>query len=156
MLRVAPDSDRIIVDGKGSKYRDDYVDKRQLRWYSMLYEARFGSLPDRVGFLYWRSEPEKSIDWFDVSKEDTRVLRETVIEVAETIESRNRSLPIVPSPTKAQVLEAYQARPSLDCKFCDYLTACDAGTRYMENKKNIPPPISDGEPNDAGVGDVGL
>lgn len=54
----------VILDGKGSKYRDKYLDDDQLYWYAKQYQIRTGALPDRVGFLHWRfSEPS----WRDLA-----------------------------------------------------------------------------------------
>ncbi len=154
--RVPPHNDLVILDGKGSKFRDTYVDKRQLRWYSMLFEDHRKVLPDKVGFLFWRSEPETAIDWYDITHEDTEALRAAVFEAIETIESRRRMLPVAPKPTREQILEAFPAQPSKDCRWCNYLTACEEGTRHMANTRKAPVPISEGDPNGTGVDDVGL
>lgn len=154
--RVPPENDQVILDGKGSKFRDGYVDKRQLRWYSMLFEHHRKTLPDKVGFLYWRSDPETAVDWYTVGPADTEALRSLVLETLEGIEDRKRHLPVAPAPTRDQILEAFPARPSKDCKWCNYLSACEDGARYMKNKGNAPTPISEGEPDATGVEDVGL
>jgi hypothetical protein len=156
MRRVAPHGDRIILDGKGSKFREEYVDKRQLRWYSMLYEHQNKVLPDKAGFLYWRSEPEAAIDWVEVTAEDTAILRQTVTETIEDIESRRRELPVTPIPTREKILSVFPAQPSVDCRWCDYITVCEAGKQHMKNRGKAPKPISDGGPDGAGVEDVGL
>ncbi len=154
--RVPPDNDKIILDGKGSKFRDDYVDKRQLRWYAMLYEHQRKFLPDKVGFLYWRSEPEAAIDWHQVTAAETATLRESVFETIEIIEAKRRQLPIAPEPTRQQIVEHFPAQPSKDCKWCNFLSACDEGTRHVKNQGKHPEPISEGDPDGTGVGDVGL
>ncbi len=154
--RVAPDNDRVILDGKGSKFRDTYVDKRQLRWYAMLYEDHRGYLPDKVGFLYWRSDPETAIDWFPITREDTSVLRETVTQACEDIEARKRQLPVAPLPTHEQVVALFPAQPSKDCRWCNYLSACEEGQHYEKNRGKAPMPISGDDPNGSGVEDVGI
>jgi PD-(D/E)XK nuclease superfamily len=155
--RVPPHNDTVIVDGKGSKFRDQYVDKRQLRWYAMLFEDHRKRLPDKVGFLYWRSDPETGIDWYEVKPDETAELRQVVFEAMEKIEERKRSLPVAPEPTREQILTAFPAQPSFDhCKWCNYLSACDEGTRFMANRGKAPLPISEGDSDGSGVDDVGL
>ena len=47
MRRVRPHDDLVILDGKGSRHRDKYVDPQQLWWYAMLYRDQHGIMPDR-------------------------------------------------------------------------------------------------------------
>lgn len=68
MRRVKPDNDEVILDGKGSRWRDAYVDTSQLKWYAMLFRRQFQRLPDRLGFIFWRYEPPKSVDWLEVTE----------------------------------------------------------------------------------------
>ncbi len=154
--RVPPQGDLVILDGKGSKFRDQYVDKRQLRWYSMLFEEHRKTLPDQVGFLYWRSDPETAIDWHPVTTAETAELRKAVFETIDIIEDRRRRLPVAPEPTRSEILDAFPAQPSKDCKWCNYLSACEDGQKYVKNAGKAPAPISDGDPDAAGVEDVGL
>jgi hypothetical protein len=154
--RVPPHGDLVILDGKGSRFRGEYVDKRQLRWYAMLFEDHRKVLPDKVGFLYWRSDPETSIDWYEVQPSDTDALRTAVFQAIEKIEELRRNLPIAPEPTREQVLSAFPAQPSRDCRWCNYLSACEDGTRFMQNRGKAPLPILDGDPDGTGVDDVGL
>lgn len=154
--RVPPDNDLVLLDGKGSKYRDTYVDKRQLRWYTMLFEEHRKSLPDKAGFLYWRSDPETAIDWHPITAEDTAELRKVVFEAMDTIEERKRSLPVAPEPTREQVLAAFPAQPSRDCRWCNYLSACEEGQRYEKNRGKAPKPISGDDPSGSGVDDVSI
>lgn len=154
--RTQPENDRCILDGKGSKFRDTYVDKRQLRWYAMLYEDHRGYLPDKVGFLYWRSDPDTAVDWFMVTRDDTAELRKAVFETCDTIEERKRSLPLAPEPTREQIVAAFPAQPSKDCRWCNFLSACDEGQRYEKNRGKAPMPISGDDPSGSGVEDVGI
>ena len=113
MQRLAPHGDNIIVDGKGSIHRDKYVDARQLLWYAMLHRKKLGVLPDRLAFLYWKSEPSEAIDWVTPTKDDVDELQDRVIKSAELIELRTkggeRAFPTRPKP--------------FNCKFCPYLSA---------------------------------
>jgi hypothetical protein len=152
--RVPPHNDRVILDGKGSKFRDRYTDKRQLRWYAMLYKDRYKVLPDKVGFLFWRSEPETSIDWYEVTEADTQALRSAIFEAVETIENGVRHLPIAPKPAREEVVSFFPAQPSCDCKWCNYLSSCEDGMRYEKNRGKIPDPDSSEDAEGIGVESV--
>jgi hypothetical protein len=154
--RTAPDNDRCILDGKGSKFRDTYVNKRQLRWYSMLFEDHRGYIPDRVGFLYWRSDPETAVDWHPITRDDTAGLRELVLQTCETIEDRRRRLPMVPAPSREQLMEQFPTQPSQDCRWCNYLSACDEGKRFEANRGKAPKPDFSEGSSESGVEDVGI
>ena len=154
--RVEPHGDLVILDGKGSKFRGDYADKRQLRWYAMLYEEHHNTLPDQVGFLYWRSEAESAIDWYTYKKEETAELRNLVLETMGVIEQRQLHLPLVPEPTREQIAEGFPTQPGQECRWCDYLAVCEDGTRFMSNRGKAPLPISGEGPDAAGVDDIGL
>jgi hypothetical protein len=154
--RVPPDNDHVLIDGKGSKFRDDYIDRRQLRWYCLLHLEKFQTIPDKTGFLFWRCEPETSIEWNPVTREDTAVLREVVLSTIDVIEDRQRRLPIVPEATREQIADLFPAQPSKDCKWCDYQAVCGEGTRFMKNKGKAPDPVSVDGPDAEGVEDVGL
>lgn len=154
--RLPPLGDMTITDGKGSRFRDRYVDRRQLRWYAMLFEYLRKCLPDQVGFIYWRSDPETAIDWYPVTPSETAELRKAVFEAIDAIEDRRRRLPVAPEPTRDEILSAFPARPSKDCRWCNYLSACEDGQRYMSNIGKAPAPISEDGPDASGVEDVGL
>ena len=144
--RVSPDEDKILIDGKGSRWRDKYVDRRQLKWYAMLYQKKFGVLPDRLGFLYWRSEPEDSLDWVACTPRDIEIMQETVLESVSTIEDGARQLGRTPG--NATLVATFPVKPGPDCKLCSYLEICDEGADFLQKK--VP------KLEDTGVGDVGL
>ena len=125
MTRISPHDDLIIVDGKGSMHRDKYVDNRQLLWYAMLYRKNFnGRIPDKLGFLYWREEPDTSIDWVVPSKEDLDELQDSVKSSIETIQIR----------TKGGANEFPARARHFNCKFCPYLTVCPEGQEMLSPK----------------------
>lgn len=142
--RLAPHNDLVMIDGKGSRWRDQYVDRRQLKWYAWLYQHHHKSLPDRIGFLYWRSEPEDSLDWVDFTQKDIDILSQAVQDAVAGIGEAKRHLSTVP------VVEAFQARPCRDCNRCNFLSVCNEGTVFVKTKNS--PPI----PQGGGVEDVGL
>jgi len=135
MTRIKPHGDRVILDGKGSKHRDTYVDPWQLKWYAMLYREKYIVPPDGLGFVYWRSEPEKSMDWIPVLREDLDILKQGVVTNASHIDAVKLLLDTVPKAEHPQViLEGFPAKPSRDCKLCSFLETCREGQAY-ENAK---------------------
>jgi len=87
-----------ILDGKGSKYRELFVDKRQLLWYAMLYEAKNKELPSTLGFVHWRSDPEKAVDWVPYKAEDLVELKAKVHEdIAKIEEAKKKDTPFEPT-----------------------------------------------------------
>lgn len=146
--RIQPHNDEVIIDGKGSKFRGDYADPRQLRWYALQYTVQFGKLPDKVGFLYWRSDPETSMDWYTATADDVTMLRTAVLTTISQIEDGKRRLPV--APTKKDLASLFPAHPnSRDCGWCNYLAVCEEGTAFIAKR---PAPI----PSEPGVEDVGI
>lgn len=151
MTRVAPHEDLIILDGKGSRHREKYVDDRQLLWYAMLYRLRFGKTPDKLGFVYWRSEPEKAVDWVFFSEKALDDMQETVLSYVRTIEEGVEALAKGDEEKRRLVMaETFQAQPGEKCKLCAYTALCPAGQSYTSKSHQIP--VYAG----AGVEDVGL
>jgi len=125
--RVQPHNDLVIIDGKGSRWRDKYTNDRQLRWYAMLYWLKNGVIPDQVGFLYWRYEPEESMDWSGVTRDELESLKLAVLEAIEEIELAQKELVSIPDKTNPGML--FSAAPGSNCKLCSYLPVCPEGTR---------------------------
>lgn len=135
--RVAPENDLVILDGKGSKYREMYVDVRQLRWYALLYQERFDRLPDRLGFVYWRSEPDNALDWIEFTPKEINNLKESILESIGVVEQGVRMLEgLTPdTPEHAASLKvAFQARPG-ECKRCPYSELCPTGKAFLAELK---------------------
>ena len=78
ITRTKPHNDVCIIDGKGSRHRDRYVDPAQVMWYGMLYRHRNKRTPDKLAFLYWRYAPPESMDWVEFDDQDLDELLETV------------------------------------------------------------------------------
>jgi hypothetical protein len=131
MRRVRPHGDLVILDGKGSRWRDKYVNRNQLLWYSMLYWLRSGSIPDRLGFLFWRFEPEESVDWSDVTLSGVQSLHLAAMGAIEGIENGQRDLVQlkVKDPGAKVPGMIFWANPSPDCKLCNYLPLCPEGSK---------------------------
>lgn len=127
VLTRARTNDLVLVDGKGSRYRDSYTDHRQLRWYSMLFDLKFGRIPDKLGFLFWRSQPAESMDWSTVTKAELNDLREAILETVGEIESGQKRVEagepaftvFFPTPTTS------------GCKFCKFRHQCAEGKKVL-------------------------
>lgn len=127
VMTRARTKDLVLVDGKGSRYRDAYTDHRQLRWYSMLYELKFGRIPDKVGFLYWRSEPQESMDWSVVRKEQLRDLRVAVLATLSEI-ARDQQRVSAGEPE----FSVFFPTPKVSgCKFCRFRPQCAEGRKVL-------------------------
>ncbi len=151
MTRVAPHRDKVILDGKGSKWRDQYVDARQLLWYAMLYQMRYGHAPDKLGFVFWRFDPDKSLDWVDFTQNDLDGLKAHILETMGNIEGYKRRLSTLPEDEVLSALvEMFPAQPGDKCRLCSYLPVCKEGQGMMGGRKNVP--RFDG----TGTEDVGL
>lgn len=126
-------NDLVLVDGKGSRYRDSYTDHRQLRWYSMLYNLKFGRIPDKLGFLYWRSPPEESMDWSTVTPAQLSDLREAVLETVGEIEEGQRRV-----AAGEPVFSVFFPTPSTSgCKFCKFRHQCTEGKKVLSEEFKV-------------------
>jgi len=131
MTRIKPHGDRIILDGKGSRHRDTYVDPWQLKWYAMLFREKYAAIPDQLGFVYWRQDPETSVDWIPFLPHDLDELRVSVLEAASHIEKAKLVLDETPKAGHLQALhELLPAKPSRDCRLCSFLSQCAEGQAY--------------------------
>jgi hypothetical protein len=142
MRRAAPHGDRVILDGKGSKHRDKYTDVRQLHWYGLLHERKYGALPDKVAFIFWRSEPDVAVDWHTVTPAEVANLQSQVIEAMSEIEAATKvRLPVAGA--------GFAANPSEgNCRFCSYSFTCPEGQVMLSKDR---PQYSEAE----GVEEVG-
>jgi hypothetical protein len=144
MRRIAPHHDLILLDGKGSRHRDKYVEARQLKWYAMLYRMKHGHMPDRLGFVFWRYEPDESVDWVDTSLNELDELQGSVLTSISEIESAKLQVEADPSSAR----QAFPAHPGSECKLCAYFELCPEGKNFA----SLTPPVHQG----TGVDDVGL
>lgn len=150
MRRIKPHGDLVILDGKGSRHRDKYVDAWQLKWYAMLYREKHVSVPDALGFVFWRYDPDKSMDWVDFQRADLDDLRESVLMAATAIETAKAKLVAEPESHAHVLQESFSAKPSQNCRLCAFLGLCGEGQAY--EKASLPAAFL----ADAGVDDVGL
>lgn len=145
--RARPHRDKVIVDGKGSKWRERYVDPTQLKWYAALYAFHNdGDLPDKLAFLYWRFSPPESMDWVDFHEADIQELLDDVTKAIEEIERGSQGLSEVSVETMkeegppARVRRAFPskgARAAEDgpCRFCTFIKLCPEGAQAIAASK---------------------
>jgi len=153
LRRVAPHRDRVLLDGKGSRHREKYVDDRQLVWYAMLHRIRHGSPPDRLGFVFWRYEPEESLDWINFTAADLDGLLAHVLSTVRKIDGGINTLISGSKEVQKQVMgDVFQAQPGQGkCKLCSYLAICPEGQSFTA-KHQIPVYAGEGV-EDVGIGD---
>jgi len=144
MRRIGPHYDRILLDGKGSRHRDKYVEDRQLKWYAMLHRRTYGYLPDRLGFVYWRQEPERSVDWVETTPNELDELQSSILTTIGEIEAATQQV----YTYSASLPQAFPAHPGGECRFCQYFPLCPEGQKFA----SLTPPAHVG----TGVDDVGL
>lgn len=130
LLIQRDDTGVTILDGKNGKEKGKYTSPDQLRWYALCYYLAYGTLPDRLGFVYYRypygmvkpdGTIEEGVDWVPVTKADIEGIAERAISVRKAMEKEKFS----PTPSP-------QA-----CKFCAYETVCEARKEQKaQNAKN--------------------
>lgn len=144
--RVSPENDLIILDGKGSKHREKYVDggapKRkgapiegtQLKWYALLYRKHFGRLPDKLGYVFWRFPHPTGMEWIEFTKSSVDALEHQVVSTLDRLAKNVRRLELVSGQKKTYDelrQELFPAQPSGGCRFCSYSASCPEGKAYI-------------------------
>ena len=132
LRRVKPHGDLVILDGKGSRHREKYVDPHQLWWYAMLHREKFKTLPDRLGFVFWRQEPAESLDWVDFSHKSLDDLLSGVLEAVQHIEQGAASLNGGKDP--ALLAQTFPVRPGDKCRLCTYRPVCPEGESFISRR----------------------
>lgn len=102
-----------LLDGKGSKYRDTYVDTMQLIWYATLHYLKYRVAPDRVGFIYWRF-PSDPVQWVGYTENDMRQVLARAFDTEEKVR-----------------LKVFDPSPSVNCRRCDFLSGCQDGADFV-------------------------
>lgn len=98
-----------ILDGKGTNKMETNVDIDQLYFYALLYLLRHRCLPDKLGFVYYRYQLVKYVD-FDM----------------EAIMSFKNKLALVKKAIKSDTKWEPNVKISKQCKWCPYQSVCDA------------------------------
>jgi hypothetical protein len=129
VMTRAKTKDLVLIDGKGSRHRDKYTNHRQLRWYSMLYQMKFGVIPDKLGFLYWRSEPAESLDWSATTGQELSELQGVVLKTL-----RGLGVALKQIEGGANPFELFPPTPGFGCKFCKFLHQCSDGQKVLSDE----------------------
>jgi hypothetical protein len=166
--RAAPDKDLVIIDGKGSKHGDKYIDGKpkkkgepldgiQLKWYSVLYKEHYGVIPDALAYLYWRYRDEDSlaanppkkeekvlesgISWVPVSESDVSDLKTEVLSTLGRIEATSRKIQEASHPKIREELreELYPAKSAYHCNLCAFAEVCEEGKKVVLRAKRSKP-----------------
>jgi len=103
-----------ILDGKASKYRDQYIDPQQLIWYAVQWYLKYQISPSRLGFIYW-SFPDNPIDWIEFDEDSLRKNHRATFVVAGNILNNN-----------------FPVKVSKECKLCDFKDICPEGQEQIK------------------------
>jgi len=143
--RTSPHNDLGIYDGKGSKWREKYVDENQLRWYEMLFRKKTGDAPDTLGWIFWRFGPPEGFDLVEASEEKSEDLLAAVLKRVDHIDNLSTKLK---TPTtdfeearkvflpKIEDENAKKDEIEQACRFCPYATeqVCPKGAEFRAAK----------------------
>lgn len=144
--RVPPYNDLVILDGKGSKHREKYVDGQllkkgekvegvQLKWYAVLYRAKRCVIPDKLGYIFWRFSGDQAIEWIEFSEKDLDNLQAEVLSVVARIDKSVRKLDDIEDTPQAHDelrQELFPAQPSHNCTLCPFVTLCEDGQKETQ------------------------
>jgi len=126
--QMAAPNHLIIIDGKGTKpsRRKLSIDPIQLKWYAMLYHKKTGEYPDSLAFLFWKDEPDTSVQWVDFTPEELVALEAEILENIGKIEAGVKALSTLSVPEKKIALPQYfPTNPEKDnCRWCRYGHLC--------------------------------
>jgi len=127
-----PDGTVEILDGKGTYKMDKPVDLDQLYFYILIYLLHFKKLPDKAGFLYYKFQTIRYID-FDMG----------------TIMDFKNKLTLVKRTIKEDKKFEAKVGISKQCKWCPYNMTCEAlinkRKERADKKKPVTPFVFDGE-----------
>lgn len=106
-----------ILDGKGSKYREQYVDPEQLIWYAVQFYLKFHVAPTRLGFIHWRF-PDDPLQWIMYDDHSIRNSLNETFTVARNIKSG-----------------LFDPKTSSECHRCGYKEQCKEGKKYIAARR---------------------
>lgn len=104
-----------ILDGKGTEKIETNVDNEQLYFYTLIYLLKYGKLPDKIGFLFYRYQIIRYLD-FDL----------------DTIMSFKNKLSLVKKAMKEDKIFKPNVKLSKHCRWCEYRFVCDAYSQKKE------------------------
>lgn len=104
-----PEGTTELLDGKGTHKMDKNVDIEQLYFYILIYLLHYKKLPDKAGFLYYRYQLIKYIDF------DMKIIMDFKDKLA-----------IVKKAIKEDKIFEAKVGISKQCKWCAYKLTCTA------------------------------
>lgn len=107
-----------IIDGKGSKHRERYIDSHQLIWYAILHYMKYHIAPSRLGFLYYKF-PDDPVQWIMYDENSMRKDLEHTFQVASDI-----------------LAGKFETTPSGECRLCKYGYDCSDGVKFLAQKRS--------------------
>jgi len=116
--------DLVILDGKGSRSKDRYVDETQLFWYALLLREKHGKFPDWVGFVFWKYESPYNVVKHEVTHPIVNELKDKALALMRRIEDAKAELDDDPQHLALDAVRGpFPPRASEDnCRFCPYAT----------------------------------
>jgi hypothetical protein len=114
-----PDGTVEILDGKGTYKMDKTVDLEQLYFYILIYFMHYKKLPDKAGFLYYKFQTIRYID-FDMN----------------IIMDFKKKLALVKAVIKRDKVFEAKVGISKQCKWCDYKMTCEALIAKRQERAN--------------------
>lgn len=121
-----------ILDGKGTEKPEKNVDIEQLYFYALMYLLSNKKLPDKIGFLYYRYQMIKYVDFDKQSMVDFK-----------------NKLSLVKNTIKKDINFNAKVKASKQCKWCAYNSTCNEliqkRKERAEKKKSIVPFECEGE-----------
>lgn len=125
---VEPKEGGILLDGKNTTNKES-VHPDQLRWYGLLYRAKYGEYPNKLGFVYYRYpyDPlteETGISWVSLHSNEVESLADKIREVH--LRMVGRDFVATPSPAA--------------CRWCKYKEVCPDKHLTPSEKLALEPP----------------
>lgn len=112
----------ILLDGKTTS-KPDRVNEEQLLFYSLLFTMRYRTLPDKVGFYFYRfgeDDEGPSIEWVNITSDRLNDFKQDVIRTVKEIRSE----------------EDWEADPEPSyCNWCNFERICDARQEQKEDNR---------------------
>jgi hypothetical protein len=108
-----------ILDGKGSRHKEEYTDPEQLIWYAAQSILKYGVAPARLGFIYYKF-PDDPLKWVGYGQADVQASLKTTFEAGRKIMAKE-----------------FDPRPSPSCRLCPYRTKnlCPEGVEWVQDRE---------------------
>lgn len=142
--RMPPHNDIVILDGKGSRHREKYLDGKprkkgepvegiQLKWYAVLYREKYGRTPNTLAYVFWRYSDEQAVEWVPFTEGDLDNLKAEILAAVKRIDRTTAQIDEVSSVQSKRELreELFPAQVGHHCTLCAYTQVCEPGKKYV-------------------------